>query len=131
MSPHLVNKKNQNCSLLGLYFAVAGRPEHLLALGKHVQVHLREERNVEEHDKPEEVQVGESEIKFVGHLDGPHFLCACVTLSPVEAQQLARHTDRVQNDKGCVPQHDQDAGHGSDQVEGVVTVPDDLSDAPG
>lgn len=36
-----------------------------------MQVHLREEWNVGKHDKPQEVEVREREVKCVWHLQAP------------------------------------------------------------
>lgn len=76
--------------------------EDLLALTEHVQVHLREEWNVREHDRPQKVEVAECEVEFVRHLDAPLLRLLDVHLRPVEAQKLSSHSDRIKCDESCV-----------------------------
>lgn len=96
-----------------------------------MQVHLREQGNVQQHNEPQEVEVGEGEVVRIGHLDAPLFGFAHVALGPEEAQQLTRHSDRIESDEGRVPEEDDELWNGVDQVEGVVSVADDFRNGPG
>lgn len=118
-------------NLFDLLFAgLASSAQDLPPLGKHVQVHLREQRNVQQHDEPQEVEIGEGEVGRIGHLDAPLFGFAHVALGPEEAQQLTRHSDRIESDEGRVPEEDDEVWNSIDQVESVVAVPDDFRNGP-
>lgn len=97
---------------------------------EHVQVHLREQRNVQQHHEPQEVQVREGDIEPVRHLHGPDLDLARKVLRPIEAQQLTGHADRIEGDEGGVAQKDQHGRHRAQQIEGIVAVPDDFRHGP-
>lgn len=96
-----------------------------------MQVQLREQWNVEQHHRPQEVQVREGKVVRVGHFDAPLFRVGHVRLGPEEAQQLTGHAGRVQHYEGGVAQKDEQLRDGVDQVEGVVRVSNDLRHRPG
>lgn len=67
-----------------------------------MQVHLGEDGNVEQHNKPHEVEVRESKVVKIWHFNAPLLRFQYVTLGPVEAQQLTGYSNWIQNDKCCV-----------------------------
>lgn len=81
--------------------------EDLFALTEHVQVHLWEEWNVREHDRPQKVKVAECEVQLVRHLNAPLLRLLDVHLRPVEAQKLSSYADRIKCDKCCVSGSDE------------------------
>lgn len=76
--------------------------EHLLPQRKHVQIQLREDRNVRQNDNPQEVIVREGEIDWIRQFDAPYLARAGIALGPVETQQLTGHSDRVQRNESGV-----------------------------
>lgn len=69
--------------------------QYLLSKREHVQIQLRENRDVSQNGDPQEVVIGEGEVVEVWHLDAPDLARSRVVLGPVEAEQLACDPDRV------------------------------------
>lgn len=67
-----------------------------------MQIQLREQRNVQQHDEPQEIVIRERGVQFVGQLDAPDGVVARVRLGIVEAQQLTGHADRIEHDESGV-----------------------------
>lgn len=61
-----------------------------------MQVEVWKDGNVAEHDDPQEIKVGESEIPRIWHLNAPEFCFTHVTLCPVEAKEFSCHTDWIE-----------------------------------
>lgn len=77
--------------------------QHLLPLSNHVEIELREQWDVGEHDEDEEGVVVEGEVVFVWESDRvqPCFLHG--GQRGVDGQQLPGHAHRVQHNEERVP----------------------------
>lgn len=73
----------QICFLFGLLCWVT--TEDLLALCKHMQVQLREQWDVQQNNKPQEVIIRKGDVQRVRHLYTPYGVVTRVRLRPVKA----------------------------------------------
>lgn len=87
---------------LGAFCFTSCAAKDFLAQRKHVQVQLGEQRNVQEHHDPQEIEVGEGEIPRIWHRHRPHLRFTDMLLRPVEAKQFTGYTNGIQDDKECV-----------------------------
>ena len=78
-------------------------PKNFLPLSKHVHVHGRKERNVEQHGDPNEDGEAEGSIEAVGEVDAEDILVVGVEQSGVLAEEFTRHPGRVGDDEESVP----------------------------
>lgn len=115
-------------SLFNLRFASTAK--NFPPLGKHVQVHLREQRNVEQHDQPQEVEVREGEVVGIWHFDAPLLGFSDVALRPIETQQFSRYSNRVEYDEGRVSEEDDEMWNGVHEIQSIVAVTDDFRNRP-
>ena len=53
-----------------------GSAQDFLSLSKHMQVHGREEGDVEEHDAEDDQREGEGDVESIGKVDGEKVLLA-------------------------------------------------------
>ena len=86
-----------------LLFLLLGGAQDLLPLGEHVEVHGREEGDVQQHDDHHHQGEGECGVQPVGQLQGQHAGLAGVTQAGVAHQQLPRHAHRVGHREESVP----------------------------
>lgn len=113
---------------LGLLFLAR---KNLPALAKHVQVHLREHRQIADAHHPGKVVERERKVEPVRHREAPFVRLAEVRLGPVEAQQFTDEPSWVEWNKDGVtkPGHKvRNARKG--QMKYVITVTDCFHQAP-
>lgn len=73
--------------LLSLGLGIGCRlAEHLLSQGKHMEIQLWKQWNVQQHDSPQEIVVGECKIVEVWQFDAPDAGDSGMTLGPVQTQ---------------------------------------------
>ena len=72
-------------------------------MSKHVHVHWRKQRYVEQHSDHNEDGEAEGGIEVVGEVDAEDILVVGVEQSGVLAEQFTRHPSRVGDDEEGVP----------------------------
>ena len=80
--------------------------DDLLPLRDHVEVELREERDVRQHDGNQNVVEVEGHVEAVGHRPREEFVFGHPGQADIAAPQLPGDTDGVQGEKECVPEND-------------------------
>lgn len=109
-----------------MFLSLVSSAKDLSSLGEHVQVHLGEERNVEEHDEPEEIEVGECPIPAIWHLHGPNSMASGIVLCPVEAEQFSSDTNGIESDESSVPEPGDNLRHILHEIQGIIAIADNL-----
>ena len=73
-------------------------------MSKHVHVHWRKERYVEQHSDHNKEGEAEGSIEFVWEVEAENILIVGVKQTGVLAEQFARHASRVGHDEEGVPE---------------------------
>ena len=94
-------KKNPNLYDSSSIFFLCS--ENFLSLSKHVHVHWRKERYVEQHSDHNKDGEAEGSIEIVGKVDAENILLVGVGQAGILAEQLTRHPNRVGDDEEGVP----------------------------
>lgn len=116
--------------LVNVVFLLRSPSNDLLPLSKHVQVELREYRNVRKHYSDKHVVEVKRKIETVWERDGVRMMFGNVGQTVEAAEEFSGHSQRVQPDKKGVPKPSNDRRIAFDEVECVVSVSNDFCDGP-
>jgi len=95
-----------------------------------MEVHGREEGDVEEHDAEDDQREGEGDVESIGKVDGEKVVLAAVDHGGIRTKEFSSDSGRVGNDEEGVSEPREREWRTGEKVDCVHGVSDNLGDCP-
>jgi len=95
-----------------------------------VQIHGREEGDVEEHDAEDDQRKGEGDIECIWKMNREKVLLATVNHGGIGTEEFSSDTSRIGNYEEGVSEPCESEGRTGEKIDGIHGVPNNLGDCP-